>query len=71
MFEEISDESTLSGKKPTLIRPTFKVATKMVPDRKFFHPSFTFGVSETPHSMAIANLNKIEGLVTNTTAASK
>jgi hypothetical protein len=61
MFEEISDESTLSGKKPTLIRPTFKVATKMVPDWKFFHPSFAFGVSE----------NKSEGLVTNTTAASK
>ena len=71
MFEEITIDSGLSEKKPTLIRSTFKIATKMVPDWKFFHPSFTFGVSETPHSMAIVNLNKSEGLVTNTTAASK
>ena len=42
MFEEITNESALSEKKPTLIRPTFKVATDMVPDWKFFHPSFTF-----------------------------
>ena len=48
MFEEITIDSGLSEKKPTLIRSTFKIATKMVPDWKFFHPSFTFGVSETP-----------------------
>jgi hypothetical protein len=61
MFEEVTIDSGLSEKKPTLIRSTFKIATKMVPDWKFFHPTFTFGVSE----------NKSEGLVTNTTAASK
>ena len=46
IFEEMNQH--FLKKTPTLIRPTFKVATDMVPDWKFFHPSFTFGVSETP-----------------------